>query len=117
MAVSPEKGIDQPEQQAMPKGETPTKRETANAEHGDNLVRGCRAHDFTVYHPQPTTPEKQFVNEKQNEGSKQHTGLPMVKRSLVKSKLPGEQSEEERCTRYEDSKPEGKQAQHHGGTA
>ena len=84
MAVSPEKGIEQSEQQAVPQCKAPAERETANTEHGDDFVGGRRTHDFSIHHTQPSPPEEQFVNEEQKEGREQHSGFPMVDGGLIK---------------------------------
>ena len=88
MAVSPEKGIEQSEQQAVPQCDAPTEGETANTEHGEDFVVGRRPHHFSIHHAQPSSPEKQFVNQEEEEGPEQHSGFPMVYGGLIKSEFP-----------------------------
>ena len=87
MAVSPEKGIDQSKQQAVPQCKAPAERETANTEHGDDFVGGRRPHHFSIHHTQPSSPEKQFVKQEQEEGAEQHSGFPMINCGLIKSEF------------------------------
>ncbi len=117
VTVASKQGIHTAKQQTLPERNAPTECQSADTEHRHEFVPRCCSHDFSVHHTETSTPEKNLVNEEQNERDEENLPLPHIERGTVDGKISCHYSPCERNTREHDAEPNWKEAENHRGTA